>query len=121
MQRLDPLEATTRFSSPFHLLRLWLFWASSLRARTVDRWRDLSLALLLAGILGNLTDRLLYGHVIDFLLSICMSHTRIPCEREREREIVQAASPRRASQDGAGTFSTDYSRTRSRDHRSQKH
>jgi signal peptidase II len=39
-----------------------------LRARTLDRWRDLSLALLLAGILGNLTDRLLYGHVIDFLL-----------------------------------------------------
>ena len=39
-----------------------------LRARTPDRWRDLPLALLLAGILGNLTDRLLYGHVIDFLL-----------------------------------------------------
>jgi signal peptidase II len=39
-----------------------------LRARTPDSWRDLSLALLLAGILGNLTDRLLYGHVIDFLL-----------------------------------------------------
>ncbi len=39
-----------------------------LRARTPDRWRDVSLALLLAGILGNLTDRLLYGHVIDFLL-----------------------------------------------------
>src|ERR1044071_4679243 len=39
-----------------------------LRARTTDRWRDLSLALLLAGIVGNLTDRLLYGHVIDFLL-----------------------------------------------------
>jgi signal peptidase II len=39
-----------------------------LRARIRDRWRDLSLALLLAGILGNLTDRLLYGHVIDFLL-----------------------------------------------------
>src|SRR5262245_23038905 len=33
-----------------------------------DLWRDVSLALLLAGILGNLTDRLLYGHVIDFLL-----------------------------------------------------
>src|SRR5437764_8363667 len=31
-------------------------------------WRDVSLALLLAGVLGNLTDRLLYGHVIDFLL-----------------------------------------------------
>jgi len=30
--------------------------------------RDASLALLLAGVLGNLTDRFLYGHVIDFLL-----------------------------------------------------
>jgi len=39
-----------------------------LRPRAPDVWRDLSLALLLAGILGNLTDRLLYGHVIDFLL-----------------------------------------------------
>lgn len=38
------------------------------RHRTPDRWRDVSLALLLAGVLGNLTDRLLYGHVIDFLL-----------------------------------------------------
>src|SRR6266700_3307799 len=31
-------------------------------------WRDASRALLLAGILGNLTDRFFYGHVIDFLL-----------------------------------------------------
>ena len=31
-------------------------------------WRDLSLSLLIAGVLGNLTDRILYGHVIDFLL-----------------------------------------------------
>jgi signal peptidase II len=38
------------------------------RHRRSDRWRDISLALLLAGIVGNLTDRLLYGHVIDFLL-----------------------------------------------------
>src|SRR5256714_15639924 len=38
------------------------------RRRPPDAWRDVSLALLLAGILGNLTDRLLYGHVIDFLL-----------------------------------------------------
>lgn len=35
---------------------------------TRDFWRDLALALLLAGVLGNLTDRFLYGHVIDFLL-----------------------------------------------------
>jgi signal peptidase II len=38
------------------------------RRRRSDPWRDVSLAFLLAGILGNLTDRLLYGHVIDFLL-----------------------------------------------------
>jgi len=38
------------------------------RGRRSDPWRDVSLALLLSGILGNLTDRLLYGHVIDFLL-----------------------------------------------------
>src|SRR5437773_3265353 len=38
------------------------------RTRQPDAWRDVSLALLLAGILGNLTDRLLYRHVIDFLL-----------------------------------------------------
>lgn len=39
-----------------------------IRPRTPDRFRDVSLALLLAGILGNLTDRLICGHVIDFLL-----------------------------------------------------
>ncbi|MDQ6808938.1 MAG: signal peptidase II [Verrucomicrobiota bacterium] len=39
-----------------------------LRRRTRDTWRDLSLGLLLAGVLGNLTDRLVHGHVIDFLL-----------------------------------------------------
>jgi signal peptidase II len=38
------------------------------RRHAVDRWRDVSLALLLAGVLGNLTDRLTHGHVIDFLL-----------------------------------------------------
>jgi len=39
-----------------------------IRHRRSDPWRDVPLALLLAGILGNMTDRLLYGHVIDFLL-----------------------------------------------------
>lgn len=33
-----------------------------------DAWRDLSLALLLAGVMGNLTDRLVHGHVTDFVL-----------------------------------------------------
>jgi signal peptidase II len=39
-----------------------------LRPHPRDNWRDTALALLLAGIMGNLTDRLLHGHVIDFLL-----------------------------------------------------
>ncbi len=39
-----------------------------LRPHQRDPWRDVSLALLLAGILGNVTDRFLHGHVIDFLL-----------------------------------------------------
>ncbi len=39
-----------------------------LRREFSDAWRRIALALLLAGILGNLTDRLLHGHVIDFLL-----------------------------------------------------
>ncbi len=39
-----------------------------LRRHARDTWRDVSLALLLAGIMGNLTDRVWHGHVIDFLL-----------------------------------------------------
>jgi signal peptidase II len=39
-----------------------------LRPAARDPWNRTALGLLLAGILGNLTDRLLHGHVIDFLL-----------------------------------------------------
>jgi signal peptidase II len=39
-----------------------------LRRDSPDPWRRVALGLLLAGILGNLTDRLWHGHVIDFLL-----------------------------------------------------
>ena len=38
------------------------------RTKTRDRLRDVSLSLLFAGIMGNLTDRFLHGHVIDFAL-----------------------------------------------------
>jgi signal peptidase II len=38
------------------------------KQRHPDAWRDLSLALLLAGVMGNLTDRIVHGHVTDFLL-----------------------------------------------------
>ena len=39
-----------------------------LRRGPFDPWRRVAFGLLLAGILGNLTDRLVHGHVIDFLL-----------------------------------------------------
>lgn len=38
------------------------------RGAFADRFSRWGVALLLAGILGNLTDRLLHGHVVDFLL-----------------------------------------------------
>jgi signal peptidase II len=50
------------------ILALVVVTALLVRPHRADSWRDVSLALLLAGILGNLTDRLVYGHVIDFLL-----------------------------------------------------
>jgi signal peptidase II len=43
-------------------------FALLLRRRSRDVLRDISLALLLAGIMGNLTDRFIHGHVIDFVL-----------------------------------------------------
>lgn len=39
-----------------------------LRGAFVDRLSRWGVGLLLAGILGNLTDRLVHGHVVDFLL-----------------------------------------------------
>jgi signal peptidase II len=50
------------------ILALVVVMVLLVRPHRADPWRDVSLALLLAGILGNLTDRLLHGHVIDFLL-----------------------------------------------------
>src|SRR5213595_1324296 len=56
------------FFIAFSSLAGFVVLALLVRRRARDLWGDMSLALLLAGILGNLTDRLLYGHVIDFLL-----------------------------------------------------
>jgi signal peptidase II len=39
-----------------------------LRGAFADRLSRWGVALLLGGILGNLTDRLIHGHVVDFLL-----------------------------------------------------
>jgi signal peptidase II len=49
-------------------IALFVVVALLIRRHSPDVWRDVSLGLLLAGILGNLSDRLLHGHVIDFLL-----------------------------------------------------
>jgi len=49
-------------------LALIVVIAMLLRRGLVDSWRNIALGLLLAGVFGNLTDRLVHGHVIDFLL-----------------------------------------------------
>ena len=42
-----------------------VFWAT---ARDGGRWAAAGYALIIGGALGNLIDRVLYGHVVDFLL-----------------------------------------------------
>ena len=51
--------------SGFALLTLLLLW--KFRVFAASAWSRAGFALLLAGVLGNLTDRLLHGAVIDFL------------------------------------------------------
>lgn len=41
---------------------IWLRWLSR-----EERWTAAGLSLILGGAVGNLVDRLLYGHVIDFI------------------------------------------------------
>lgn len=38
-----------------------------LRLKPTERWLAVALTLIIGGAIGNLHDRLLYGHVIDFL------------------------------------------------------
>jgi signal peptidase II len=42
-----------------------VYWLSQLSARAY--WAVIALTLVLGGALGNAWDRLLYGHVVDFL------------------------------------------------------
>jgi len=57
----------------------WLFAAIALsvslvlvvwlkRLRSFETWTAIALALILGGALGNLYDRVMFGHVIDFIL-----------------------------------------------------
>ncbi len=41
---------------------IWLY-----RMQTKDTWLAIALSLILGGAIGNLWDRLIYGHVIDFI------------------------------------------------------
>lgn len=47
------------------LIVLGVFWW---RGAFRDRWLETGAALLTAGIVGNLTDRILHSYVVDFLL-----------------------------------------------------
>jgi signal peptidase II len=47
------------------LIGLFIAWRRQAFPDRISRW---AVALLLSGILGNLTDRLIHGHVVDFLL-----------------------------------------------------
>jgi len=44
------------------VLVVWLY-----RLKEQERWMAASLSLILAGAVGNLIDRIAYGHVIDFI------------------------------------------------------
>lgn len=37
------------------------------RLQQTQRWQAMALALILGGALGNIIDRIIYGHVIDFI------------------------------------------------------
>ena len=66
----DSLPETVRVAflqGAVGLIVLGLLWAATL-ARDMNRWQIIALALLAAGGLGNLIDRVLYdGRVTDFL------------------------------------------------------
>jgi signal peptidase II len=49
-------------------LALVVLAVCALRGMIVKRLTRIALALLGAGILGNLSDRIIHGHVVDFLL-----------------------------------------------------
>jgi len=50
------------------LVTLCVLGVYALRGAFKERWTQTGIALLTAGVLGNLTDRIIHKHVIDFLL-----------------------------------------------------
>jgi signal peptidase II len=42
-----------------------IFWIKNLSRQ--ERWTAVALSLILGGAIGNVIDRIIYGHVIDFI------------------------------------------------------
>jgi signal peptidase II len=67
-----------------------LVWMRRLRART--QWLlSLSLALILAGALGNVVDRLRLGHVVDFIVAH-WHHAEFPAFNVADSSITLGAA-----------------------------
>ncbi len=49
----------------FGVVAVMLAWISRLRRE--EKWTAVALALIIGGALGNVIDRILFGHVIDFI------------------------------------------------------
>jgi signal peptidase II len=54
--------------SAFALIVAALFTAWLVRLPRHDRWQATALALIIGGAIGNVIDRLRFGHVVDFIL-----------------------------------------------------
>jgi len=62
------LENNNRFFIGLSAVALVVIGVLIRRGVFSDRWMAIGIALLLSGVLGNLVDRIVHGHVIDFLL-----------------------------------------------------
>ena len=62
------LRGNNSFFIGLSLVAFVVLLVLSARGAFRDRWTRWGAALLLGGILGNVTDRIAHGHVVDFLL-----------------------------------------------------
>ncbi len=62
------LSGKNGFFIGLSIVALILLAVFARRGAFADPWLKLGAAVLTAGVLGNLADRIVYGHVVDFLL-----------------------------------------------------
>ena len=66
-----PTKAAGRNSSFLGLaVVISLYLARAILRDEFGRWGKLGAAMIIGGAIGNVVDRLIHGHVVDFLLSI---------------------------------------------------